>query len=447
MTSVASVIRTKQQQYEATIADFLAQENGHIIILSDDQPFLTLLRRLMLKQFNSGNAMTIVANVAQLVRVVKNRAKANPGMLVFMERFMDGRTHDEFVRRFKEEHPTLRIIILTNDVERDQLMLLHEIGADNFVTKPVSVNTLVEKIAFTLKPQSKLGQLIDTAKAHLARNEPQAALELSRQILDAKPNSAAGYLVRGDAHRLLGDLETAQESYEKASEYAELFMDPLRRLGDLHGAMGNSESRLKYLERMDQISPLNAERKVDMGAVHLDLGRSEAAQKLFDVAVAITREDVSRVTNRIGTLCMDKDPLMAEKYLRRSLEAKGKDLSREDLKTFNQLGINLRQQGRWQDALTEYEKALRIAPDDENLYYNMGMAKAEGRNFTEAQADMVKALEINPDLPTAGSGIACNIGLVFMQAGAGKEAARYLRMALDRDPGCEAARAALSRLH
>jgi tetratricopeptide (TPR) repeat protein len=446
MSSVAAVIQTRQNQYEATIINFLAQENGHIITLSDDQPFLTMLRMLLLKRFNLGNALTMTTSEAQLASAIQNRAKDDVGVLVFMERFMNGHAQDHLVRKFKESYPGLRIIILTNDIKREQLMLLHEIGADNCVAKPVSINTLVEKMAFTIKPQSKFGQLIDAAKTHLINNEPEAALELSRRVLEIKPNSAAGYMLRGDAYRLMGDLEIARESYEKASEYAELFLEPLRRLGEMHGATGDTEGHLHCLERMDQISPLNVERKVDMGELHLTLGHAEAAQALFDTAVQIAKEEISRITSRIAALYMDKDPPLAEKYLRRSLAAKGKDLSREDLNTFNQLGINLRQQGRWKDALAEYEKALRIAPDDEHLYYNMGMANAEGRNFPAARADMERALELNRSLPMESPGIAYNIGLVFMNAGSRKEAERHLRAALHLDPGFELARSALERM-
>jgi len=415
--------------------------------MSDDQPFLTLLRQILLKQFNLGNAVTMVTDPNQLMRVVKNRIEVNPVMLVFMERHMNGRANVALVRKFKEAHPGLRIIILTNDVEREQLMLLHESGADNFVTKPVSINTLVEKMAFTIKPQSRLGNLIDEAKAQLAKNDPQAALDISLQILELKPNSAAAHLVRGDAYRQLGDLDSARESYEKACEHAELFLEPLRRLGELYGSMGDPEGRLKYLERMDQISPLNAERKVDMGEVHLHLGRSEEAQALFDMAVEITGEEISRICKRIAVLYTDKDSALAEKYLRRSLEAKGRYLSKEDLNTFNQLGINLRQQGRWQDALAEYEKALKIAPDDENLYYNMGMANFEGRNYSAARLNMTKALTLNSDLPQASPSIAYNIGLIFMHVGNREEAKRHLRVALELKPDFEEAAAALACLN
>lgn len=77
--------------------------------------------------------------------------------MLFLERKMNGQDLSFLVNQIKQAYNKLRIIILTSDVQRDRLMLLHEVGADNFIAKPVSVNTLIEKMAFTLKPQSKLG--------------------------------------------------------------------------------------------------------------------------------------------------------------------------------------------------------------------------------------------------------------------------------------------------
>ena len=445
-----NAIRVKQKQYEATIVTFLTAERGHIVVLSDDQPFLNLLRSLLLKQFGLVNPFSTLNDPDRLLRIIKEQSRIYHSLVIFMERVIGGRDLSSMVRQFKEAYNNIRIVVLTNDVEKDQLMLLHEVGADNFVTKPVSLNTLVEKIAFTLKPQSKLGELIDEAKAQVGFGNIDTALQLSEQILEIKPNSAAGYLVRGDAYRAAGKLQKAKESYETASSHAEMFMEPLRRLAELHGEMGDLPEKLRYLKRLDTLSPLNIERKVDMGEIHLSLGDAEEAEALFDIAVEQVTKDalaqISSIANRIAALYAERDPLMTEKYLRRSLDAKGKKLSREDLNTFNLLGINLRQQGRWQDALAEYKKALQIAPDDENLYYNMGMANAEGKDFTAAKESMFKALSLNPNLPQANPNIAYNIGVVFMYAGGKDLAERCLRTALELNPDFDAAKNALARL-
>ena len=145
--------------------------------------------------------------------------------------------------------------MLTIDVEKQRIMYLHEVGADNFIAKPVSANTIIEKLAFTLKPQTKLGQVIDIAKSLLRQGQPEKARQLARQILDMKPGSAAGLMVLGDAEKALGNMDAARGAYESASSNAELYLEPLRKLAELAEAVGDSRSCLAYLEKLDRLSP------------------------------------------------------------------------------------------------------------------------------------------------------------------------------------------------
>ena len=452
MIVVDSNIRTKQLQYQATVVDYLVKSNGHIIALSDDQSFLVLLRMTLLKELgvSKPDALTTLNDPAQLLRTIKDVYEKHSQPLVFIERVMGGRELSFLVQQFKDAFTDIRIVVLTSSAEKSWLMLLHEVGADNFIAKPVSTNTLIEKLAFTLRPQNKLGQLIDAAKLLLSQKRIEECLRLCQQLLETKPNSAAAFLVMGDAHRMRGDLQAAMEAYETASKHADLYLEPLRRLADLHGETGDMQARLRYLQRLDSLSPLNVDRKVDMGEIHLGLGNSDEAERMFDTAVTqITKEamvHISSIAGRIANIYAEKDPVKAEKFLRRSLEVKGANLSFEDIATFNQLGISLRQQGRWKDAITEYIKALKIAPNDENLYYNMGMACAEGKDFPNARTHMIKALEINPELPRMSANIAYNMGVVFLQSDSRERARICLNTALQLNPSFTAAQQALVRL-
>jgi tetratricopeptide (TPR) repeat protein len=245
-------------------------------------------------------------------------------------------------------------------------------------------------------------------------------------------------------------MDMALAAYECARDNADMYIDPLSRLSDLYGEMGNLPEKLHYLETMDRISPLNADRKVSIGEVHLDLGDRDKASNMFKAAmeqvtkISLTR--ISEIASTIAEVCMSKDPVMAEMYLRRSLETKGSYLSREDLHTFNQLGINLRQQGKWQEAIVEYKRAISLFPDDENLHYNIGMAYAEGRNFAMAVEEMQKAMGLNPDLPRLDANIAYNMGVVFTYAGDRKQAETCLLIALELKPDLDAAQKTLNRL-
>ncbi len=445
-------LKMKQKQYEATVIDFVQNQKGRFIVVTDDQAFLSVLRTVLNKHLmlTQADILTWVPEPSQLLKVLKSAEEAGQRPIMFVERSIQGRDLSFMVRQFKAAYPSLYIIVLTIDVEKQRIMYLHEVGADNFIAKPVSANTIIEKLAFTLKPQTKLGQVIDIAKSLLRQGQPEKARQLARQILDMKPGSAAGLMMLGDAEKALGNMDAAREAYESASSNAELYLEPLRKLAELAESVGDSRSCLAYLEKLDRLSPLNAERKVSMGEIHLSMGNIDKAEELFEAAVAqVTRDALSQIgaiSGRIALIYADRSPERAELFLRRALEAKGKYLTREDIKLFNQLGISLRQQGKWQSAIEEYQKALKVAPDDENLFYNMGMAYAEGKMFREARQSMVQALRINGRLPYVSASIAYNIGVVFLQSGARDQARSCLEVALELKPDMEVAKAALAKL-
>ena len=444
-------LKAKQNLYEDTVIHYMNKEDGHVIVLSDDQAFSTQLRLTLAKELglSSPNMLTALSDPHQLLRVLREVTPKHPAPMLFLERIMGGQDLSFLVNQIKQAYSKLRIIILTTDVQRDRLMLLHEVGADNFIAKPVSVNTLIEKMAFTLKPQSKLGQAIDLAKSFLAHQKYAEALAACPKILTLKPGSAAAYLVIGDTQRAMKDYEKARVAYETAAKSADLYLAPLQRMAEMYEELGDQQSQLRCLQKLDAISPLNVNRKVSLGEIHLAMGEPEKAEELFDKAMAqITKEamdGISALSGRIASIYADRDPAKAEKFLRNSLEVKGKYLSKGDIMLFNQLGISLRKQGRWKDAITEYKRAIKIAPEDENLYYNVGMAFAEGGDFLQAKANLLKAVDLNPDIPGASPNIAYNFGAVFLQSKDRERASQFFKLALQLRPDFPAAQDGLKR--
>lgn len=444
-------MKMKQKQYEGHVVDYISIAKGYFIVVSDDHNFQTILRGTLQKHLAiSEDAMTVVNNPDHILKTIRETSLRRKSILIFIERTLQGKDMGFLVRQLKNAFDFIKIIILTGEADRQKLVLLHEIGADNFITKPISINTLIEKIAFTIKPQGKLGQLIDLAKSMITRGAYDQALKAGRKILEIKPNSAAGYLVIGDAYKGLGKLDKAREAYESASDNAQLYLEPLKKLADLHKETGEVEHQLKYLEKLDRLSPLNVERKVDIGTLHVEMGNEEEATKLFDSAVnQATREALSyigEIAERIGNVYSQRDPSRAEQYYRRALEAKGDMLEKSDIATFNSLGIALRKQGKWYEASQEYEKALRISPEDEHLYYNLAMASAEGKQFRAAEEHLVSALGINPNFPRKDKTIAYNMGLIFMRANKKDQAREMLSITLELAPNFTKAAEALAQL-
>ena len=83
------------------------------------------------------NILTVVSDSAQALKALNNAEAAQQVPLVFIERALAGRDMTFLVKELKTAFPKLLIIILTLDVEKHRIMYLHEMGADNFIAKPL----------------------------------------------------------------------------------------------------------------------------------------------------------------------------------------------------------------------------------------------------------------------------------------------------------------------
>ncbi len=446
--------QAKQQQnkQKAVIREYFTKRHGQLLCLSDDPTFVSLLR-LALKELAlpQSELLVMVPDASKMLKAITDSFAANKKPAVFIERVL-GNTGDTsfLVKQFKESFPELRIFVMTTSADKGRIMLLYEAGADNFILKPLSSIDLIDKMATTLRAPTVIRQLLDKARTFILKNIGNEAIKITQKVLEVKPDNASGYVVMGDALRVSGDKDKAQMAYERACKYSENYMEPLQKLVDLARETGKQDMQLEYLKRLDTLSPLNAQRKVEIGELQVALGNTDAAKELFDTAINRAYKDamaqVAAMTEKIAISLQEADPVQAEKYLRRCLEIKGDDLTVDDLSTFNQLGISLRKQGRWQDAITEYKKALKIAPNAEVLFYNISMAYAEGKDYDTAIRSMLKALSLNSALPRSSSAIAYNMGRIFSLGYTKDKAMQCLEIALELQPEHEPAQTLLDQL-
>lgn len=143
---------------------------------------------------------------------------------------------------------------------------------------------------------------------------------------------------------------------------------------------------------------------------------------------------VGNVTRKIADSFQESAPNLAEKYLLKTLEARKDKFSRSDMETFNKLGIALRRQGKWQEAVDNYLRAITIVPDDEGLFYNLAMAYKEGKIYGKAGDALVKALGINKTFYAKSENITLNVGEIFYQNRSYDKAAIFFTHALKLNP-------------
>ncbi|MEF2229853.1 MAG: tetratricopeptide repeat protein [Pseudodesulfovibrio sp.] len=68
---------------------------------------------------------------------------------------------------------------------------------------------------------------------------------------------------------------------------------------------------------------------------------------------------------------------------------------------FNEFGIDLRKQSRYDDSIRYYSKALEVNENDENLHFNIARAYHGKQRFEDCRRHLERALAINPEMEEA----------------------------------------------
>jgi len=100
----------------------------------------------------------------------------------------------------------------------------------------------------------------------------------------------------------------------------------------------------------------------------------------------------------------------------------------------NNLGAGLRKQGRLDEAVASYRRALELFPEDAGTHYNVATALVEQRHSAEAVSHFEKAFgSIRPSAAAHN-----NFGVALVAAGRFDEAVGHFRKALELEPDARA---------
>ncbi|BCS89328.1 response regulator [Pseudodesulfovibrio sediminis] len=425
-------------KYDLIVHDYFEKAQGTVVLISEDSLFKKTLSSTIFKTLGvKRNCFYSFENVQSGLNKINELEKNGIDTILFLERSFNGRASSDTVITLKRMLPELKIIVLVGEVKRENIAYFYEVGVANVISKPASMNNIIEKLAFTVKPQGKLSEYMSIGKRCLAAGRFMEAMKISDKVLRVKPESPAGLMLKGDVYTAEGNLDKALECYHRAHESSHLYLEPIKKLvAAYHGV--DEESCLKYMKQLDRLSPLNAERKTEIGKIYVNRKDMKLAEKYFDQAIeTATREAmslISLVAEEISGAVTNSSPELSEKYLTQVLEARVKNLGPDDITLFNKLGIALRSQGKWKEAVENYTTALRISPEDEGLHYNMGMAYYDGRQNRLAAKCFSNALEKNPGFYRASETVSMNLGTIFFDLREHEKARPCFQSALALNP-------------
>eukprot|EP00828_Plagiopyla_frontata_P031221 TRINITY_DN4105_c0_g1_i3.p2 TRINITY_DN4105_c0_g1~~TRINITY_DN4105_c0_g1_i3.p2 ORF type:complete len:235 (+),score=84.22 TRINITY_DN4105_c0_g1_i3:134-838(+) len=207
---------------------------------------------------------------------------------------------------------------------------------------------------------------------------------------------------------------------------------------------------LEYLVKIDGLSPLHLGRKMEIGEIHFMRGNVEEAARYFDEAVTLMHQmkqpDCVEVAEDYADKIFQADENAACPLL--ELCAKLARIYRMDLdwSVYNRLGMLLRRKMDWQGAVKAYIKAAEMAPENETILFNMGMAYVEGKDWGSAAQKFERAMRIAPDFYRENLPAAYIMGQVFIRASRTGNAAKILGYVNSVDPNYKKVRSLLDSL-
>ena len=227
-----------------------------------------------------------------------------------------------------------------------------------------------------------------------------------RRALEADPDYLPTYLALAGVYRDAGRSGDAEDLLLRALAHDPDDGPALIALGKVANVRKDHQQAVRYLERARALVPEATEIHYPLGLAYRGLGRVDEARKLL-----ARRGNVKAPTG---------DTLMAEL---RQLETGFRLLQNRGNAAFVQ--------GRYREAVEEFQKAVRAAPENAQVRANLASALSRLGDDEGALVQSREALRLDPDNARANF----SLGTLMARGGRDEEAVRHYLRAVAGDPG------------
>jgi tetratricopeptide (TPR) repeat protein len=224
------------------------------------------------------------------------------------------------------------------------------------------------------------------------RGDYARMLDFMKQASEADPNSADFYYYQGEAHRLMGDFESAIEAYEQAMEINQGFAPAY--LGRARATLGNSPQAdvTADLGKAIETDPSLVDAYLERADYYLRNEQPEAA--LEDLAIV---EGLFPQSPLLYVLLAEANLLAEDNESALQNAQKAYDLDRTLLPAYLTLARASLANGLPDEAYENAEIYLRYAPTDADGWLVIGMAHMLKEQYAEAIEALDKAISVDEE--------------------------------------------------
>lgn len=226
------------------------------------------------------------------------------------------------------------------------------------------------------------------------------AIDIYIKAIEKAPGFIPLYCLLGDIYRSLGRFDDAITEYKMAIWLDSLNIPAYRHLCQAYEEQGDYDSAVEIYEKLIQIMPNMPDVHSNLANILYVKGDIEGAISHFQTAVTLNprRQWTSIVNQTLGFVYQE---------------------SKNDLNA----------------AITSYQSAYLLTPEDIDIYINLGSAFYDKEDFSNALTVYRNALELDPK----NAKIHCNLGFLYWGKGDLDEAIKEYEMSIEYDSGYDIA--------
>lgn len=270
-----------------------------------------------------------------------------------------------------------------------------------------SLNEIIARLEKEVAARPKDTRIrLQLALSYMRTARPEDAIRELSTVIEEDRRSAEAHYYLGILHADQGDLDKAQESFEKAIAIDKRHGPSHYFLGKLMVLRGNVDGAIKETEKALEAAPGNVMAHAQLGELYIAKGRPSDALTHWQKVLELDPSNLQALHN-LGALSTD-----AQKH-KEALEylLRAERLGSENPGLFYNMGICYYATKETDRAVSALEKSVELEPDNVVTLTTLGEVYATGGDLDRAIETWEKALEVKPDsvFPTY------NLGLAFYQ--------------------------------
>lgn len=229
---------------------------------------------------------------------------------------------------------------------------------------------------------------------YLGAKKFEKARDLYEKAIEKAPGFASLYCCLGDTYVACGHFEDAICEYKMAIWLDSLNIQAYRRLCRAYEEQGDYEKAIEIYYKLISIAPNMPDLYSNLGNIFYIKGEFELAVKNYQTAITLNpnKRWTSVIAQTLGFVYQE---------------------NKQDVDS----------------AISAYQTAYMLTPDDIDIYINMGSAFYDKEDYDNALAIYRKALELDPD----NAKIHCNLGFLYWGKGDTEQAMQEYELAIQND--------------